>query len=226
MVTNYLALLRQRYHGKLDEKADEFIDFALDGGQRMQQLIQDLLAYSRVDRQGKSFAPTDCNEVMRRVLLNLKVAIEESGAKVSSDPLPTVSGDTVQLMQLFQNLVGNAVKFRQDTPPLVQVSARAENDLWHFTVKDNGIGIAPQNFERVFALFQRLHTRQKYPGTGIGLAICQRIVERHGGRIWVESELGQGTAFHFTIPQLKNEPGAPVEKTSDPLLKPETAASV
>jgi light-regulated signal transduction histidine kinase (bacteriophytochrome) len=189
-------------------------------------LIQDLLAYSRVDRQGKSFTPTDCNEVMRRVLMNLKVAIDESGAKVSSDPLPTVSGDAVQLMQLFQNLVGNAIKFRRDSQPRVHVGAQAEGDLWHFTVKDNGIGIAPENFERVFALFQRLHTRQKYPGTGIGLAICQKIVERHGGRIWIASELGQGTTFHFTVPQWKNEPGAPAEKTSDPLLKQGATAIV
>ena len=225
MVTNYLALLRQRYHGKLDVKADEFIDFALEGGQRMQQLIQDLLAYARVDRQGQSFAPTDCNEVMRRALANLKVALEDTGAKITFDPLPTVFGDEVQLMQLWQNLLGNAIKFRRDAPPLVEVGVRAEGDAWHFTVKDNGIGIAPHNFERIFVLFQRLHTREKYPGTGIGLAVCQKIVERHGGRIWVESDLGRGTTFHFTIPQWKNKPpeAGPGEAA---LLKQKAAAAV
>lgn len=206
MVTNYLALLKERYREKLDDHAMEFIGFAVDGAVRMQELIQGLLAYSRIDTRGQPFAPTDCNKVLERVLLNLKVALEESRATITHDPLPTVTADATQVAQLFQNLIANAIKFRGPHPPVVHVGVRLEGEHWHFSVRDNGIGIAPEHFERIFVMFQRLHPRAKYPGTGIGLSICKRIVERHGGRIWVESKLGQGTTFHFLLPT--RPPGA------------------
>ena len=202
MVTNYLQLLQNRYKSQLDNKAQDFIQIAVDGALRMHQLIGDLLTYSRVGTAGKPLGPVNANEALKNTLLNLKIAIEESGAKVMSDLLPTVKADMLQLTQLFQNLIGNAIKFRSDKPPEIHVSAQRgprENE-WQFSVRDNGIGIAPKDFDRIFLIFQRLHTREKYPGTGIGLALCKKIVERHGGRIWVESEPGEGTTFHFTIP--------------------------
>ncbi|MBN2505323.1 MAG: HAMP domain-containing protein [Verrucomicrobia bacterium] len=210
MVISYMQLLKQRYGQQLDTNAHEFIGFAADGAQRMQQLINDLLAYSRVGTRQRPLEPTPTEEVLQRVLTNLKVALEESRATVTHDPLPVVLSDPVQLTQMFQNLVGNAIKFHGDQPPAVHVSARPTNPLphppipsptaWEFCIQDNGIGIAQENFERVFVIFQRLHGRSKYPGTGIGLAICKKIVERHGGRIWLESEPGRGTRFHFTLP--------------------------
>jgi signal transduction histidine kinase len=202
MVTNYLQLLRQRYKGKLDNNAEEFIGFALDGAERMQGLILDLLAYSRVGTQGKEFEPADCNEIFERARKNLKVAIEESKAIVTTEPLPTVLGDHVQLLQLFQNLIGNAIKFRSQMPPVIHLRAEKKGDEWLFSVRDNGLGIEPKDFERIFVIFQRLHSRDKYPGTGIGLSVCKKIVERHGGRIWVESEAHKGTTFYFTLPAL------------------------
>ena len=205
MITNYIQLVRQRYQGQLDKNAGEFIAFALDGAARMQLLIIDLLAYSRVGTQGKPLAPIDCGEILGRALANLKVAMDESGAEVTHGPLPTVLGDVVQLTQLFQNLVGNALKFRGAHPPQIHVWAGHAHGEWEFAVRDNGIGIAPQDFERIFIVFQRLHGRDKYPGTGIGLSVVKKIVERHGGRIWVESTVGQGTTFHFTIPVLAGE---------------------
>lgn len=202
MINNYLQLLRQRYKDQLDPNAHEFIGFALDGSKRMHQLIQDLLTYSRVGTHGKEFVPTRCEEAFADAIANLHVAIEESKAEVTHDPLPTIKGDIVQLTQLFQNLIGNAVKFRGEAPPKVHVGVVQKGAEWEFTVRDNGIGIAEQDYQRIFVVFQRLHSREKYSGTGIGLSVCKRIVERHEGRIWVESRLGKGTTFHFTMPAL------------------------
>jgi light-regulated signal transduction histidine kinase (bacteriophytochrome)/HAMP domain-containing protein len=207
MVRSYLQLLELRYRNRLDEEADEFIRFAVDGANRMQTLISDLLKYSRVEIQGKPFEPTDCLEVLRIVLTNLQVAIEESQAVVTHDDLPTIMADEIQLAQLFQNLIGNAIKFRGDNPPKIHVGVQYNDSesngqiaSWVFSVCDNGIGIDLPQTDRIFMLFQRLHTREEYAGTGIGLAICKKIVERHGGHIWVESEPGRGSTFHFTIP--------------------------
>lgn len=199
MISSYVSLLAQRYQGQLDEDADEFIEFAVDGARRMQQLIQDLLAYSRVGTRGKEFKSIDCNSVVDEVIANLAVVISEQGARVTHDELPHVVADRTQLLQLIQNLIGNALKFRTEDPPCVHISAEQSGAEWVFSVKDNGIGIDPKHRDRIFAIFQRLHTRNEYPGTGIGLAICKRIVERHGGRIWVESEPGPGTTFRFAL---------------------------
>ena len=200
MVHNYLQLLRQRYKDKFDENANDFIGFALEGAKRMHELIQDLLTYSRVGTHGKEFAPVDCTEAFERAMANLSLSIDESGARIVHDPLPKVNGDLVQLTQLFQNLIGNAIKFRGDRPPEIRVGAERKDSDWELTVADNGIGIAEQDFQRIFVVFQRLHSREKYPGTGIGLSVCKKIVERHGGRIWVESRLGRGTTFHIILP--------------------------
>jgi PAS domain S-box-containing protein len=200
MVASYVQLLQRRYRGKLDADADEFIHFAVDGASRMQRLIQDLLAYSRVDTRTQPTQLVESARAFDHAVANLQAAIGEHGAEVTRDPLPIVRGDPTQLAQLLQNLIGNAIKFKGDRTPCVHVSAKTEQGQWVFTVRDNGIGIEPQYFERIFAIFQRLHSREQYPGTGIGLAICKRIVERHGGRIWVESQPGAGTAFHFTMP--------------------------
>lgn len=210
MVARYVALLRDRYQAHADPKTREFIDFALDGAARMQELIQALLAYSRLDTQGQPFAPTDCNQVLDRALLNLKVALEENRAVVTRTPLPKVMADRVQLGQLFQNLVGNALKFRGEQTPEIAVAAVREGEQWQFSVQDNGIGIDPEHFQQIFVLFQRLHSRAQYPGTGIGLALCKKIVERHGGRIWVESQPGRGSTFRFTLPAKLEPPTAEV----------------
>jgi light-regulated signal transduction histidine kinase (bacteriophytochrome) len=199
MVASFTQLLEQRYRGKLDADADDFIGFAVDGARRMQALVNDLLAYSRVGTRGKELAPTDSEAVLEIALANLKTAMDETGATVTHDPLPTVAADETQLSQVFQNLVGNARKFRGTEAPRVHVSAQPEDGQWRFSVRDNGIGIDPKHAERIFVIFQRLHARPEYPGTGMGLAISKRIVERHGGRIWVESELGKGATFYFTI---------------------------
>jgi signal transduction histidine kinase len=200
MVASYTQLLAKRYKGRLDADADEFIGYAVDGVTRMQRLIQDLLAYSRVGTEGKDFEPTDCSAVLNQALANLKAAIEESGAAVTSDPLPTVMADGTQLGQLFQNLIGNAIKFRNQRPPLIHVSAKRDGKEWLFSIRDNSTGFDPQFAERIFVIFQRLHAKGDYPGTGIGLAICKKIVERHSGRIWAKSEPGQGSTFYFIIP--------------------------
>ena len=200
MVASYTQLLARRYRGKLDDDADEFISFAVDGVTRMQALINDLLAYSRVGTREVAVETTDVEAVLGRVLSSLGPAIAEAGAGVTHDPLPAVAADAVQIGQLLQNLVGNAIKFRGAEAPHVHVGAERGAGEWLFSVRDNGIGIAPEYQERIFIIFQRLHSRAEYPGTGIGLAICKKIVERHGGRIWLESEPGAGTRFFFTIP--------------------------
>ena len=201
MVANYTQLLARRYKGKLDSDADQFIGFAVDGALHMQALIKDLLLFSRVNTRGKEFEPTDLGDVINVVLSNLRVAIEESKARVHCDPLPTLKADHTQLVQLFQNLMGNAIKYRGDRAPEISVGARARNNEWLFTVRDNGIGFDPRYVERIFMIFQRLYTRQEYPGTGVGLALCKKIVEHHGGRIWAESKPGQGSTFSFTLPE-------------------------
>ncbi len=207
MISSYVQLISRRYNGRLDKDADEFIAYAVDGTLRMQQLINDLLAYSRVGTRGKPPMPTSFEGVLSKAMANLKMAVVESGAVVTHDPLPTAMADEVQMVQLFQNLIGNAIKFRGQETPQIHVSARQEENEWVFSVHDNGIGIDPQFHERIFVLFQRLHGREEYPGTGIGLTVSKKIVERHGGRIWLESCLGKGTTFFFTIPmQIKAEP--------------------
>jgi PAS domain S-box-containing protein len=199
MVASYVQLLARRYKGKLDSEAEEFIGFAVDGSKRMQDLIQALLAYSRIGTKGRQFAPTDCEVVLQIALKNLQIAIEDSQARITHDPLPTVMGDATQLGQLFQNLIGNAIKFRGEKLPAVHVAAQPQGKDWLFSFRDDGIGIDPQYAERIFVIFQRLHTKEEYPGTGIGLALCRKIVERHGGRIWVESEPQSGSTFRFTL---------------------------
>ena len=205
MVSSYTQLIARRYKGKLDADADEFIAFAVDGANRMQRLILDLLAYSRVNTAGRQFEPTAMETVLKAALNNLTDAVKESQAIITHDPLPAVMGDDKQLAQLFQNLLSNAVKFGGAQPPRIHISAKQTDGEWLFSVRDHGIGLDPQYADRIFVIFQRLHTRAEYPGTGIGLAICKKIVERHGGRIWVESELGKGATFYFTMRD--EEPG-------------------
>ena len=202
MVVSYLQLLERRYRGQLDERADRHIGYAVDGAKRMQRLINDLLAYSRVGRRGDIQTRTDAEAVFRVVLQDLEQAITDAGAQVTHDPLPVVHADPTQFAQLLQNLIANALRFRSEAPPVAHVSARHDDEKheWVFSVHDNGIGIDPEYFDRIFIIFQRLHGRDEYPGTGIGLAICKKIVERHGGRIWVESAPGQGATFTFSIP--------------------------
>jgi PAS domain S-box-containing protein len=199
MVASYTQLLQERYKGKLDAEADEFIQFASDGAIRMQKLIDDLLSYSRIRTRSMCFEATDCQSVLQEAVANLRVAVTASNAVITNDHLPTVMADRGQFTQLFQNLIGNAIKFRSEQPPRIHVSAKRKGDEWLFSVRDNGIGIDPQYSDRVLKIFQRLHARDKYSGTGIGLAICNKIVERHGGRIWVESEAGKGSTFFFTV---------------------------
>jgi PAS domain S-box-containing protein len=199
MVSSYLQLLERRYKGRLDADADDFIGFAVDGAARMKMLINDLLKYSRVGTHGGSFEPTNCTIAVEQAIANLKIAIEESSATITYDALPEVIGDASQLIQLFQNLISNAMKFRGADPPMIRIKADRQNQEWLFSVQDNGIGIEPQYAERIFVVFQRLHKRVEYPGTGIGLAICKKIVERHGGKIWVQPS-HQGSTFYFTLP--------------------------
>jgi len=201
MVTSFTQLLSQRYTGKLDKDADEFIGFAVEGAVRMQQLIEDLLSFSRVSSRPRVLARVDAATALQRARDNLRVSIEQSGAELRSEKLPEVTADEAQLALVFQNLIGNAIKFRvPGTPPVVEVKAERQDGHWLFEVKDNGIGIDPKHREKIFTMFQRLHPRSVYPGNGIGLAICKRILERHNGRIWVESSPGAGTTFYFTIP--------------------------
>jgi signal transduction histidine kinase len=204
MISSFVQLLEKRYKGKLDQDADEFIGYIVEGTSRMQRMIQDLLTFSRVQSRGVEFAPVDANQVFEKTVFSHQIMIKEAGALVTKDELPTVMGDETQLSQLFGNLIDNAIKFRRaEETPEVHISAQRKGNDWEFSVQDNGIGIDPQYFDRIFIIFQRLHAREAYEGTGIGLAVCMRIVERHGGRIWVESEPGRGSIFHFTLPAVK-----------------------
>lgn len=200
MITSYLTLLENRYKNKLDDDADEFIGYAVDGAKRMKQLIRDLLQFSRVGTHGNPFKKTNCEEVFKKTLSNLEVTIIENSLEITHDPLPVVTADEVQLLQLFQNLISNAIKFRSKKIPKIHISAKKKNNEWVFSVRDNGIGIEKEYEKRIFIIFQRLHTNSKYPGTGIGLALCKKIVERHGGRIWFDSVPGEESTFYFTIP--------------------------
>jgi signal transduction histidine kinase len=200
MVASYTQLLGERYRGKLDENADKYIGYAVDGAQRMQTLIHDLLAFSRAGRKDPNTVDVDCNVVMNDAMLNLAASIQESGAVIVAEDLPVVPADRLQLGQLLQNLIGNAIKFRKENVPAISVKAEAVGDFWQFSVSDNGIGISAEHGEQIFAVFRRLHTRAEYSGNGIGLAICRKIVEHYGGKIWVESTAGEGSIFKFTLP--------------------------
>jgi len=200
MVAAYTQLLSERYQGKLDSAADRYISYAVEGATRMQALLEDLLAFSRVGRNGAIAGPTDVNSAVDEVLKNLALALKEHSLTVTCNPLPTIFADRFQIVQLFQNLLGNAIKFRAKRNPRVTVSAEQKGHEWLFSVFDNGIGIAEEHKDLVFKIFQRLHTRTEYSGNGVGLAICKKIVEHNGGRIWVESELGRGSNFRFTFP--------------------------
>ena len=202
MVASYTQLLAKRYKGRLDSDADEFIAYAVDGAHRMQLLIGDLLAYCRVGTTGKELRETSSEAALEQALLNLEGAIQESGVVVTHDPLPTVIADGAQLVQLFQNVVGNAIKYRSAELPRVHVSAKKNGgNEWIFSMRDNGLGIDPKYFEKIFVMFQRLHGREEFSGTGIGLTVCKKIAERHGGRMWVESEPGKGSTFYFALPE-------------------------
>ena len=200
MVAAYTQLIAERYRGKLDDNADKFIGYACEGALRMQTLINDLLAFSRIGRTGVKAGRVNCDAAMAEVLLNLGPAIRDCGATVSYAPLPEVLADSSQMSQVFQNLIGNAIKFRGKEPPEILVQAEKAGQDWLFTVSDNGIGIAPESAENIFVAFQRLHTRTEYPGNGIGLSICKKIIERNGGKIWVESGMSKGSSFKFTLP--------------------------
>jgi PAS domain S-box-containing protein len=206
MVSSYTQLLAKRYKGRLDSDADEFIAFAVDGCDRMQGLIQDLLAYSRAGSNGKALHEVSSEDALKMALTNLGATVEQSGAVVTHDSLPAIRADETQLTQVFQNLVGNAIKYRGGESPQVHVSAsRNGGNEWIFSVRDNGLGIDPQYFERIFILFQRLHGREEFEGTGIGLAICKKILERLGGRIWVESQPEKGSTFCFALPEMEGK---------------------
>ena len=207
MVAAYTQLLAERYRGKLDDNADKYIGYAVEGALRMQTLILDLLAFSRVGRAETDLKNGECNAAINIALANLRSAIEESGAVVAHDQLPAVAVDPTQLVQLFQNLIGNAIKFRSRESPVIRVSAEKQDAIWLFAVADNGIGILPQYKDKIFVIFQRLHTREEYSGNGVGLAICKKIVEHRGGKIWVESEPGCGATFHFTLPASQADRG-------------------
>jgi light-regulated signal transduction histidine kinase (bacteriophytochrome) len=198
-ISGIIAILQRKYHGQLDERADEYIDLVVEATGRMQFMINDLLEFSRVERRGDPFEPIDLAEPVRLAMKNLAGTIAENEAAVLFNGLPTVNADAGQMTRLFQNLIANAIKFRSEANPKIDILAERSGRSWSISVRDNGIGIDPKYFDRIFIIFQRLHTSTEYPGTGIGLALCKKIVERHGGRIWVESELGTGTTFTFTI---------------------------
>jgi PAS domain S-box-containing protein len=203
MVSSFLQLLQRRYAGQLDSNADEFIEYAVDGAKRMQELIQDLLEYSRVTTKGKEFKEIKMEETIDKVLMDLKMSIDEHNVNITQDTMPIVTADDSQMIQLLQNLIGNAIKYRSEENPQIHISAEKEDKQWLFAVKDNGIGIDSKYTEKIFTIFQRLHSNDKYDGTGIGLAISKSIVERHGGNIWIESEPNKGSTFYFTIPETK-----------------------
>ena len=201
MVASFTQLLQSRYQDKLDDEANEFINFAVDGASRMQGLINDLLTFSRIGTKGISFSPTDMNIVLEEVLANIRQSTIEANAEITNDPLPVIIADGLQMAQILQNLISNAIKFRGKSPIQIHVSGESKPDKWVFFVRDNGIGIEPKYYKHIFIVFQRLHKREEYEGTGIGLAVCKKIIQRHGGKIWVESELGKGSTFYFTIPK-------------------------
>jgi len=202
MITSFIQLLEKRYKDKLDEEANEFITFIVDGAKRMQLMISDLLFYSRIGRKEKEFSQLDVNIILENVISNLRIKIEETNAKITHDPLPILIGNEAEFVQLLQNLIYNAIKFhRKEETPVVHISAKFQKNQWIFSVRDNGIGIDSQFFDRIFIIFQRLHKKEEYDGTGIGLAICKKIIERHDGKIWVESEVGKGSTFYFSIPK-------------------------
>ena len=205
MVSSYVQLLAQRYKGRFDADADDFIHYAVDGARRMQTMINDLLSYSRVGTRGKPFGQADCDEILKQVLAGLKLQIEESGALITSDPLPAVMADASQLYQVFQNLISNAIKFRGEKIPEIYVSAERKKGELIFSVSDNGIGFEEKYAGKIFDIFKRLYPASKYPGSGIGLTICRKIIERHKGRIWAESEPGKGSVFYFTLPAQNEE---------------------
>jgi len=207
MVASYVQLIKRRYQGKLDGDADEFIQFAVEGSNRMQALINDLLTYSRVGTRGKPLVPVDAEAPLKRAIENLQLAIDESKTVIKFGAMPTVKADEMQLVQLFQNLLSNAIKYHGSAAPHIEVSAARDGAAWRFEVRDNGIGIDPKHFDRIFIIFQRLQARDETSGTGIGLALCKKIVERHGGRIWVESVPGKGSTFHFTIADMVKSGG-------------------
>jgi light-regulated signal transduction histidine kinase (bacteriophytochrome) len=199
-VAGFIGLLKMRLEKSLDEKTSEYMNFSVDGVSRMQTLINGLLEYSRIDTRAKPPEMTDSRVALDSALLHLRVSVEETGAEITAENLPAVHIDPVQLVQLFQNLINNAIKFRSEAAPRIHASAIRKDGAWQFAVRDNGIGIDPQFAHKIFLIFQRLHTRKQYPGTGIGLSICKKIVERHGGKIWLESQPGKGSTFYFTIP--------------------------
>ena len=200
MIKSYLQLLQRRYQGNLDEKANKYIHFAVDGASRMQDLINDLLEYSRVGTENKEPESIYCEVILNKVLSGIKTVIKENDATISHDHLPEVMADSTQIGQVFQNLIINGIKFHGEETPKIHISAEKKENYWVFSVQDNGIGIDPQYSERIFEIFKRLNSRDRYPGTGVGLAICKKIIERQGGCIWVESELGKGSTFYFTLP--------------------------
>lgn len=200
MIANYTQLLAERYRGKLDQQADKYIAYSVDGAVRMQALIQDLLKFSRVGRQEIERRTTDCRAVVEQALKNLQASVDESGAVVRWKGLPVVMADVSQLTQVFQNLIANAIKFRGGETPAIEINAEEEDEQWVLTVSDNGIGIPAENWEDIFVIFRRLHTRDEYPGNGIGLSICKKIIERHGGKIWIEAQATAGCCFKFTLP--------------------------
>jgi light-regulated signal transduction histidine kinase (bacteriophytochrome) len=200
MITSYLQLLQRRYKGKLDDKADKYIYFAVDGASRMQNLINDLLEFSRVSTKATEPEPADCEFILNQALSNIEIFIKENNATVSHCSLPEVMADYTQLIQVFQNLIINGIKFHGEETSKIYISAQKKESEWVFSVQDNGIGIDPKYSEKIFEVFKRLNKKEEYPGTGIGLSICKKVVERHGGRIWVESELGKGSTFYFTLP--------------------------
>jgi PAS domain S-box-containing protein len=204
-VVSYLQLIEEDYRNTLGAEGKEFLDYAVDGAKRMQTLINDLLVYSRVERRGRPFEPVSLEAVLHEVLSDLRTGIVEAGAQITHDTLPMVSADVMQLAQLLQNILSNALKFRDREPPRIHLSAEREGPMWRIAVRDNGIGIAPEYQDLIFAIFQRLHVRDEFPGTGIGLAVCAKIVERHGGRIWVESAVGKGSTFYFTLPAVEEQ---------------------
>ncbi|HEV7220938.1 MAG TPA: ATP-binding protein [Terriglobales bacterium] len=204
MVSAYTQLLGERYRGRLDEQADKYIHYAIDGATRMQDLIHDLLRFSRIGREEMAFQTTDCNIVVKQAITNLEASIHETAATVTCNRLPVLMANGPQLEQVFQNLISNAIKFRDGAIPFIDISAESKDGTWIFSVSDNGIGIAPEHADVIFSIFQRLHTRTEYSGNGIGLSICKKIIEQHGGKIWLGNHSGTGCTFNFSIPTMEN----------------------